>query len=179
VGSSELFPVDIRIISATNRSLREQVQLGRFREDLYYRIGGLTLELPPLRERSDKQALFKRIWEQHRESGQWAGLSRDVQELFERHPWPGNLRQVSSVMQVALAMAEEQLIRAEHLPDDFFVDLDMEPATSHEPPGDIDLQDSADLHCQLKAVGGNISLLARRLGVSRNTLYKRLRQQEN
>jgi transcriptional regulator of acetoin/glycerol metabolism len=59
VGSSELFPVDIRIISATNRSLREQVQLGRFREDLYYRIGGLTLELPPLRERSDKEALFK------------------------------------------------------------------------------------------------------------------------
>ncbi|MEW7854334.1 sigma-54-dependent Fis family transcriptional regulator [Pseudomonas chlororaphis] len=179
VGSSELFPVDIRIISATNRSLREQVRLGRFREDLYYRIGGLTLELPPLRERSDKQALFKRIWEQHRESGQWAGLSRDVQELFERHPWPGNLRQVSSVMQVALAMAEEQPIRTEHLPDDFFVDLDMEPATSHEPPGDIDLQDSADLHRQLKAVGGNISQLARRLGVSRNTLYKRLRQQED
>ncbi|MBP5073637.1 sigma-54-dependent Fis family transcriptional regulator [Pseudomonas chlororaphis] len=179
VGSSELFPVDIRIISATNRSLREQVQLGRFREDLYYRIGGLTLELPPLRERSDKQALFKRIWEQHRESGQWAGLSREVQELFERHPWPGNLRQVSSVMQVALAMAEEQPIRTEHLPDDFFVDLDMEPATSHSPPGDIDLEDSADLQRQLKAVGGNISLLARRLGVSRNTLYKRLRQQEN
>ena len=66
VGSSDLFAVDIRIISATNRSLREQVQLGRFREDLYYRIGGLTLELPPLRERSDKQALFKRLWEQHR-----------------------------------------------------------------------------------------------------------------
>ena len=73
VGSSELFPVDLRIISATNRSLREQVQLGRFREDLYYRIGGLTLELPPLRERSDKQALFKRLWEQHREPSQWAG----------------------------------------------------------------------------------------------------------
>lgn len=55
----------------------------------------------------------------------------------------------------------------------------MEPATSHSPPGDIDLEDSADLQRQLKAVGGNISLLARRLGVSRNTLYKRLRQQEN
>lgn len=82
-------------------------------------------------------------------------------------------------MQVALAMAEDQPIRAEHLPDDFFVDLDMEPAASHEPPGDIALEDSADLHRQLKAVGGNISQLARRLGVSRNTLYKRLRQQED
>jgi transcriptional regulator with PAS, ATPase and Fis domain len=178
VGSSELFPVDLRIISATNRSLREQVQLGRFREDLYYRIGGLTLELPPLRERSDKEALFKRLWEQHRESSQWAGLSREVLELFDRHPWPGNLRQVSSVMQVALAMAEEQPIRPEHLPDDFFVDLEMEPVDTPEPLA-VDLNDAEDLNRQLQAAGGNISYLARRLGVSRNTLYKRLRQLED
>lgn len=175
VGSSELFPVDLRIISATNRSLREQVQLGRFREDLYYRIGGLTLELPPLRERSDKQALFKRLWEQHREPTQWAGLSSEVLELFERHPWPGNLRQVSSVMQVALAMAEEQPVRPEHLPDDFFVDLEMEPVETAAPLG-LDLNDVEALNRELKAAGGNISHLARRLGVSRNTLYKRLRQ---
>ncbi|MDR6161449.1 sigma-54-dependent Fis family transcriptional regulator [Pseudomonas fluorescens] len=175
VGSSELFAVDLRIISATNRSLREQVQLGRFREDLYYRIGGLTLELPPLRERSDKQALFKRLWEQHREPTQWAGLSPEVLELFEKHPWPGNLRQVSSVMQVALAMAEEQPVRPEHLPDDFFVDLEMEPVESAAPLG-LDLNDVEALNRELKAAGGNISHLARRLGVSRNTLYKRLRQ---
>lgn len=175
VGSSELFPVDLRIISATNRSLREQVQLGRFREDLYYRIGGLTLELPPLRERSDKQALFKRLWEQHREPTQWAGLSSEVLELFERHPWPGNLRQVSSVMQVALAMAEEQPVRPEHLPDDFFVDLEMDPVETAAPLG-LDLNDVDALNRELKAAGGNISHLARRLGVSRNTLYKRLRQ---
>ncbi|WP_207252784.1 sigma-54-dependent Fis family transcriptional regulator, partial [Pseudomonas sp. GW458-11-26-14-LB4] len=168
VGSSELFPVDLRIISATNRSLREQVQLGRFREDLYYRIGGLTLELPPLRERSDKQALFKRLWEQHREPSQWAGLSREVLDLFERHPWPGNLRQVSSVMQVALAMAEEQPIRPEDLPDDFFVDLEMEPVEVAEPLG-IDLNDAEALNRELQLAGGNISHLARRLGVSRNT----------
>ncbi|PKH23499.1 sigma-54-dependent Fis family transcriptional regulator [Pseudomonas sp. 43NM1] len=177
VGSSELFAVDIRIISATNRSLREQVQLGRFREDLYYRIGGLTLELPPLRERSDKEALFKRLWEQHREPAQWAGLSREVMALFNRHPWPGNLRQVSSVMQVALAMAEEQPVKPEHLPDDFFVDLEMEPVETPEPLA-VDLNDAEDLNRLLQAAGGNISHLARRLGVSRNTLYKRLRQTE-
>ncbi|BFT64401.1 sigma 54-interacting transcriptional regulator [Pseudomonas moorei] len=178
VGSSELFPVDLRIISATNRSLREQVQLGRFREDLYYRIGGLTLELPPLRERSDKEALFNRLWEQHREPSQWAGLSHEVLELFSRHPWPGNLRQVSSVMQVALAMAEEQPVRPEHLPDDFFVDLEMEPVEAPEPLG-VDLNDTQALNRELKAARGNISHLARRLGVSRNTLYKRLRQLES
>ena len=99
-------------------------------------------------------------------------------DLFERHPWPGNLRQVSSVLQVALAMAEEQPIRAEHLPDDFFVDLEMEPVETPEPLT-VDLNDVEDLNRQLQAVGGNISHLARRLGVSRNTLYKRLRQLEN
>ena len=174
VGSSELYPVDLRIISATNRSLREQVQLGCFREDLYYRIGGLTLELPPLRERTDKQALFKQLWQQHREPTQWAGLSNEVLALFEQHPWPGNLRQVSSVLQVALAMAEEQPIRAEHLPDDFFVDLNVAPPL----PASEYLDDNIDLSLRLKAVGGNISHLARELGVSRNTLYKRLRQHE-
>ncbi|NMY05446.1 sigma-54-dependent Fis family transcriptional regulator [Pseudomonas sp. WS 5059] len=173
VGSSELFPVDLRIISATNRSLREQVQIGRFREDLYYRIGGLTLELPPLRERSDKQALFKQLWQQHREPTQWAGLSAEVLELFEQHPWPGNLRQVSSVMQVALAMAEDQPIRLEHLPDDFFVDLGHASPSKPVVMGDLD--DRQNLQQRLAAVGGNISHLARELGVSRNTLYKRLR----
>ena len=97
--------------------------------------------------------------------------------LFSRHPWPGNLRQVSSVIQVALAMAEEQPVRPEHLPDDFFVDLEMEPVETQEPLA-VDLNDIEELNRQLQAVGGNISYLARRLGVSRNTLYKRLRQTE-
>jgi len=148
------------------------VQAGRFREDLYYRIGGLTLELPPLRERRDKQALFQQLWQQHREPTQRAGLSAEVLALFEQHPWPGNLRQVSSVLQVALAMAEEQPIRVEHLPDDFFVDLDRAAPA----PANDGLDDSDDLTRRLKAAGGNISHLARELGVSRNTLYKRLRQ---
>ncbi|WP_448651958.1 sigma-54-dependent Fis family transcriptional regulator [Pseudomonas fluorescens] len=174
VGSSEVFPVDLRIISATNRALREWVQAGRFREDLYYRIGGLTLELPPLRERTDKQALFQQLWQQHREPTQWAGLSSEVLALFEQHPWPGNLRQVSSVLQVALAMAEEQPVRPEHLPDDFFVDLNVLAPL----PASACIEDGIDLTQRLKAAGGNISHLARELGVSRNTLYKRLRQHE-
>lgn len=174
VGSSELFPVDLRIISATNRVLRDWVQAGRFREDLYYRIGGLALELPPLRERTDKQALFQQLWQQHREPNQRAGLSAEVLVLFGQHPWPGNLRQASSVLQVALAMAEDQPVRPEHLPDDFFVDLkDASPPLPHE-----HLDDGLDLTQRLKAVGGNISHLARELGVSRNTLYKRLRQND-
>lgn len=172
LGSSELHPVDVRLVSATNRPLRQDVDSAQFRADLYYRISGLNLELPPLRERSDKQALFQKLWEQHREPQQLAGISREVLELFQHHPWPGNLRQLSSVLRVALAMADDQPIRAEHLPDDFFLDLPTEaPLPVHLEPND------GDLASQYQACGGNISYLARHLGLSRNTLYKRLREQ--
>ena len=169
LGSSELHPVDVRLVSATNRPLRQDVDSGQFRADLYYRISGLNLELPPLRERSDKQALFQKLWEQHREPGQHAGISREVLELFQHHPWPGNLRQLSSVLRVALAMADDQPIRAEHLPDDFFLDLPTDTTLQAHPGPD-------DLASQYQACGGNISYLARNLGLSRNTLYKRLRE---
>ena len=180
VGSSELYPVDIRVISATHCSLREHVQNGRFRQDLYYRISGLNLELPPLRDRSDKPALVRAIWEQHREPQQTAGFEPQVMELFERHPWPGNLRQLSNVIQVALALADDQPISTEHLPEDFFADLAMgcervEPETVFNRKAALDTPE--ELSELLQAAGGNISQLAKRLGVSRNTLYKRLREQ--
>ncbi len=182
LGGGEPFPVDFRLICATNRSLRQDVDSGRFRQDLFYRVSGLSVELPPLRVRRDKHALFQRVWEQHREPRQWAGLSTEVQRLFERHPWPGNIRQLSSVIQVALVLADEQPIRPEHLPDDFFVDI--ESAESHgrtEPTHSIGMAPSLSLptnqplRLQFEACRGNVSHLARHLGVSRNTLYKRLR----
>ena len=172
LGGGEPYPVDFRLICATNRSLRQDVDSGQFRADLYYRINGLNLELPPLRERSDKQALIYRLWEQHREPRQTAGFSREVLELLQRHPWPGNMRQLSSVLRVALAMADEQPIRAEHLPDDFFLDLPAKASGAKDP-----FRPSMDLAGQLLACGGNLSHLARHLGLSRNTLYKRLREQ--
>lgn len=180
VGSSELYPVDIRVISATHCALREHVQNGRFRQDLYYRISGLNLELPPLRHRSDKAALVRDIWEQHREPQQTAGFEPQVMELFDRHPWPGNLRQLSNVIQVALALADDQPISTEHLPEDFFADLaigceSVEPETAFNRKAALDAPE--ELNELLQAAGGNISQLAKQLGVSRNTLYKRLREQ--
>ena len=181
LGSSELYPVDIRVISATHCSLREQVQSGRFRQDLYYRISGLNLELPPLRERTDKAELVQAIWQQHREPQQTAGFDASVLTLFERHPWPGNLRQLSNVIQVALALADDQPISIEHLPEDFFADLEMENGRTRSdiaPHRKAALDTPEELNELLQAAGGNISQLAKRLGVSRNTLYKRLREQD-
>lgn len=179
LGSSELHPVDVRLISATNRNLRDEVLAGRFRQDLYYRISGLNLELPPLRERADKTALVQRLWEQHREAQQTRGFDPKVLELFDRHPWPGNLRQLSNVIQVALALADDEVIGTEHLPDDFFADLemdlqDMQPVLSDN----AQVREAENLDELLRAAGGNISQLAKRLGVSRNTLYKRLRERQ-
>ncbi len=179
LGSSELHPVDVRLISATNRNLRDEVLAGRFRQDLYYRISGLNLELPPLRERTDKAALVQRLWDQHREVQQTRGFEPKVLELFDRHPWPGNLRQLSNVIQVALALADDEVIGTEHLPDDFFADLemdlqDMQPVLCDK----AQLREVENLDELLRAAGGNISQLAKRLGVSRNTLYKRLRERQ-
>ncbi|WP_217474280.1 sigma-54-dependent Fis family transcriptional regulator [Stutzerimonas stutzeri] len=177
LGGAEPFAVDFRLICATNRSLRQEVESGRFRQDLFYRVSGLNVELPPLRARHDKQALFQRLWEQYREPRQWAGLSAEVQRLFDRHPWPGNLRQLSSVIQVALALADDQPIRPEHLPDDFFEDLEREPDPPRSGTAETSAPPNDDLASHYHACRGNISHLARNLGMSRNTLYKRLREQ--
>lgn len=183
LGGGEPFAVDFRLVCATNRSLRHEVQTGRFRQDLFYRVSGLSVELPPLRARRDKQALVQRLWEQHREPQQWAGLSAEVLRLFECHPWPGNIRQLSSVIKVALALAGDQPIRPEHLPDDFFMDMEGHPqargCAESSPEIDEASPNTAAAHqplrSQYEACRGNVSHLARHLGVSRNTLYKRLR----
>lgn len=175
LGGGEASAVDFRLICATNRCLRDDVERGRFRQDLYYRVSGFGFELPALRDRKDKRWLFQRVWEQHRERRQVAGLSDEVLRLFDAHPWPGNIRQLSSVVQVALALADEQAIRPEHLPGDFFKDIDC--ANGDAKAGTTNATICADqpLHHQYRACNGNIALLARQLGVSRNTLYKRLR----
>ena len=176
LGSSEQYPVDIRVVSATNRCLREEVRAGRFRQDLYYRVSGLNVELPPLRDRTDKVALIRRLHERHKDAQQRGGFLPEVMALFTRHPWPGNLRQLNSVIQVALALADDQPVGIEHMPEDFLLDLPereihLASVTAIHP-------ESEDLSRLLQAAGGNISQLAKRLGVSRNTLYKRLREQQ-
>ncbi|TBW54370.1 sigma-54-dependent Fis family transcriptional regulator [Marinobacter halodurans] len=185
VGSTEAYPVDIRLISATNQTLREQVEAGTFRRDLYYRINGLAIELPRLRDRSDKRALFRQVHAYYREPDQPAELSSALLDMLERHPWPGNIRQLINVMQVALAMADRESIETWHLPDDFIRDLNA--VTSHpaaptanvaahplpDQPAGSALDSLLEVYNQHQ---GNVSRTARHFGFSRNTVYKRLRE---
>ncbi|MFK0267850.1 sigma-54-dependent Fis family transcriptional regulator [Pseudomonas asiatica] len=167
LGSGEPVAVDIRVVSASNRDLAEEVRAGRFRQDLYYRIAGLGVVLPPLRERSDRRQLIEQVHARYRDPGQPARLPAAIIELLDRHPWPGNMRELVSVLQVALALAGNGPVGVEHLPAGFLAELQAPVLLATE---------EADLHALVEQANGNLSAVARGLGISRTTLYKRLRE---
>ncbi len=188
LGSSASIPVDVRLICATHQRLRDLIERKAFRDDLYYRLNGLTVRLPPLRERSDVREIVARLL---RSLGgpQWT-LAPDVWQMMLAHPWPGNLRQLSNVLATAIAIAApEKEIRAEHLPDDFLDDQDA-PAvgnvvaanttvngTSVRNSSALQSLDDVATEAMQRALArhrGNVSAAARELGVSRNTLYRNL-----
>jgi transcriptional regulator of acetoin/glycerol metabolism len=178
LGGARAVAVDIELVCATNHDLRQRIADGLFREDLYYRLNGLVVKLPPLRERSDLDAIVANML-----AGQprRRRLADEVLWLFRRHSWPGNLRQLSSLLRTAALMAgDEEEIGLRHLPDDFLDDAEAAPAVpAPERTGAsarlLDLELGAILRT-LDAHGGNVSAAARALGVSRNTIYRKLPQ---
>lgn len=197
LGGSRDIPVDVRVVSATHRDLRELIARGQFREDLYYRLNGLTLRLPALRERSDLALLISQILtERCTELGlPTIPLDASVRTLLLAHPWPGNFRQLNNVLRSALLMSEgSSLLRLEHLPDDFLSTsasrLSEQPVSAAAPPLSLaqsgatptaSLQDNASelIRATLQRLNGNVTATARTLGVSRNTVYRHLRPASN
>lgn len=181
LGSTETYPIDIRLVSATNRDLKQAVQQGLFRQDLYYRLAGLNVTLPPLRQRTDKAELINYATQRlQSEETIKPRLSPAVVDLFLQHPWPGNMRQLSNVLKVASAMSDDGLIKPEHLPEDFYDDLAATPNYKEGQPGSdqattIQTTLSEKIQAYYQQTGGNISRTARLAGVSRNTVYKYLR----
>lgn len=191
LGSTTSYPVDFKLVSATNRNLKQDVEKGTFRQDLYYRVTGLNLSLPALRERTDKEALVEFLLSKYALDDGVPRISLEVLSLFKSHPWPGNIRQMVSVIQIAIAMADSETITIEHLPDDFLQDIeDCQTETNlyehaqmqrdnvallRTPPTDIKRDDEwLDVYEQN---GRNVSATAKDLNISRNTLYKKLREQ--
>nr|WP_034340946.1 sigma-54-dependent Fis family transcriptional regulator [Herbaspirillum sp. B39] len=186
LGSQRVIPVDFALVCATNQPLREMAARHAFREDLYYRINGLQVKLPALRERSDLSALIDRILEQ--EGGRHAPrFDAKALALLQSSRWPGNLRQLSNLIRTALAMADgEAWIGVEHLPDDFLDEAAPlqaacgmpAPAAHEETDGKpLSMHDSewAAIERALRTHDGNVSAAAKALGVSRNTLYRRFK----
>jgi transcriptional regulator of acetoin/glycerol metabolism len=188
LGSSKSVQVDISLVCATHRRLREEVALGSFREDLYYRLNGLCVTLPALRERSDIQALSTTLAQQEAlKNGREDNIrfSTSAMQALEAYNWPGNIRQLNNVIRVAIALMDdgETLITESHLPEELFEapiqrqsSANLAPASRQEAGNTGSLEEIGRQAAQnaLETAGGNVSAAARLLGVSRNTLYRKL-----
>ena len=204
LGSHKSIPVDIAVVSATHRNLREMCAAATFREDLYYRLNGLVVRLPALRDRSDLRAVARRIVIAEAPDAP-PEISASVMALFERYAWPGNIRQLANVLRTAVVMAgNDPQITEEHLSEDFLEDVRRQtaavaapapamaaPAASAAPATPVPpaaaeapaaaaartLGESeiALIQAALDAAGGNISEASKALGISRNTIYRKLR----
>lgn len=135
LGSDKEQKVDVRIIAATNRQPLEEVQAGRFREDLYYRVHVIPIEMPPLRERgSDIVVLANHFLIQYskQDKKRFTEISRDAQKILKHYPWPGNVRQLQNVIRNIVVLHNEKTIKPEHLPNQI-VAKKSAPATSTPP----------------------------------------------
>jgi transcriptional regulator of acetoin/glycerol metabolism len=236
LGSNRNITVNVAVISATHRNLRQMVAQGLFREDLYYRLNGLATRLPALRERTDLDAVVRHVLLASCENGVKRQLSPAVADMFRRYNWPGNVRQLTNVLRTACVLAgDDAWIDVEHLPDDFVeevaeliaasapvcmhtsatvlsassaqamssavvssmlpfaaypisptspmsIPMDMAdpgvstatpPVPAWTPKGlqEVELQ---TIQSALTQCGGNVSAAARLLGVSRNTIYRKV-----
>ncbi|PKO83157.1 MAG: sigma-54-dependent Fis family transcriptional regulator [Betaproteobacteria bacterium HGW-Betaproteobacteria-11] len=179
LGGGRPVPVDFHLICATHHHLKDVVSAGRFRDDLYYRINGLALTLPPLRERSDVHRLIAMLLAEI-EPGHALGLAPEVTKAFVGHAWPGNLRQLANALRTAAALLaeREQRIGWEHLPEDLVAELRLGSTGDARPAAPESLQALAEqtIAATLAATHGNVAAASRRLGISRTTLYRRLGQ---
>ncbi|MFL9609055.1 sigma-54-dependent Fis family transcriptional regulator [Methylobacillus sp. Pita2] len=171
LGSTKSKPVNFALLSATNQKLREKVESGEFRRDLYYRLNGLTVTLPALRQRQDLPGLVKTIL--HTENAAGKAIDQDVTTLFKAHPWPGNIRQLHNVLRTALALSGTAPISMMHLTQDFLDD--MENAAEDDAAPSLTSLTAEAIKAAMQAHAGNVSAVARQLGISRNTLYRRMR----
>jgi DNA-binding NtrC family response regulator len=172
VGSSKARHVDVRVISATNANLQEEVATGRFREDLLFRLNTIEIHLPPLRERREDIApLAQHFLRRHaaRYRKQLAAFDAGAMQLLLDHPWPGNIRELDHAVERAVLLAQGEHVRA--------VDLGLRTTTSAAPRlEDLTLEEVEKLLIQ-KALGrydGNVSQAAKALGLSRSALYRRI-----
>lgn len=165
-------PLDIRVLSATHRDLAERVAAGTFREDLYYRLDGLRIELPALRERSDRGELLDHLLAQEACGASPPWLDEDARQALLDYPWPGNVRQLRNVLRTLVALSENGRIRLADLPRDIRqAPVACAIAVDERP---LDRAEDVALREALEAQHWHMTATAAQLGISRNTLYRKL-----
>ncbi len=190
VGGAKPIVVDVQVVAATNSLLQECVRKGTFRRDLYYRLNGAQINLPPLRERPDKLGLIMHLWDaETRVQGRASDdmfISDEVLEIFEQHPWPGNIRELRNVLRSCMATMARQELRVSDLPCDFLEEMAEgacgEPVeragagSTRRSPGRARSRQwrLQTIRWALEATQGNISKSAKQLGITRATLYHKM-----
>ena len=170
--------IDVRLVTATRGGLQEKVLRGEFREDLFYRLQGLALTLPPLRERKDKAALIRDVFIQESATSPSITLSDDLVQALQAYTWPGNLRELRNVLRGMIAMRSDDRLDVRALPPECIVP---EPECSGDPPPGCALNplqkaERSALQREIEHNRGNISRVAHQLGIGRNTLYRKMRR---
>ncbi|WP_170098745.1 sigma-54-dependent Fis family transcriptional regulator [Alkalicoccus saliphilus] len=178
VGGTERVHVDVRIIAATNRPLEEMVETGEFREDLYYRLNVISLQIPPLRERKNDILLLTEVLMEslNRMLGSSiTGIEEEAQHVLINYDWPGNVRELRNVLERAMTFAENGKIQVEDITE-YIVDK-VKQAGNGDPS--IKMAASAERTAVEKAIfaaDGNKTKAARLLGISRSGLYEKLKK---
>lgn len=177
LGGETPIKVDIRVISATHQDLQQQVSDGRFREDLFYRLYGISLTIPPLRERQDRGELIRRLLEIEAEGSGAITMEPEALAVLEAYSWPGNIRQLRSVLRALIGLCDDGVIRVGSLPD---YTLAASPEAASQSPGDLSnpltLAERETILRELETCHWNVSQVASKLNVSRNTLYRKMKR---
>jgi len=178
VGGTSEIHVDVRVLAATNRDLPAMVRQGLFREDLYYRLSTIAIEIPPLRKRlPDIDLLADYFVERLNERfGFQKRLSATASDVLRRHEWPGNVRELLHAIESAMIVCEGSDVQPEHLPNSIRAAV-----APHTPAGDgpqptLDAHERAHIESALRATDGHRGSAAKLLGISERNLYRKLRQ---
>jgi transcriptional regulator of acetoin/glycerol metabolism len=192
LGSEVSVKVDFRLISATHQGLEELIDKGQFRHDLYYRLQGISISLPALRERTDKRNLIRQILASESVEGKATEIDEGALQLMEHYHWPGNIRQLRNALRTALALREgpsitvmelpEEITRASNYAGNYASNYDGLLLREERKPGNgaaLNSLESAEKNALLVGLEKHrwkITNLAKELNVSRNTLYRKMKR---
>ncbi len=178
LGSDRPRQVDVRILAATNRDLTDLTAAGDFREDLYYRINVVRVDLPPLRERREDIALLADHFVErfnHQQGRRVAGIAPRTLQLLLAHTWPGNVRELENSIEHAFVLCGDGPIQPQHLPRELVSDGAPTLALGDDLRGSRGAAETAAIHAALERNHGNRLAAARELGVHKSTLFRRMR----
>jgi transcriptional regulator of acetoin/glycerol metabolism len=178
LGGEKPVKVSIKLVSATHHDIQGMVEEGTFREDLYYRLHGLSLTMPALRDRTDKTDLIKHIGQLEAITKEPLNWDPEALKILENFRWPGNIRQLRNVMRTVTALCEENTVTVDDLPDEvremaFYDELS---EGTEAPLNALAIAERDALLVELEEMHWNISRVAKKLDLSRNTLYRRMKR---